>query len=61
MAFRRDVVSFTFNQRKLSGEALKADEKPWEFDHFGGHSVVNENLIVPLLFLMVSEEQRGRA
>jgi hypothetical protein len=43
-------VNFTWNQRKLSGEALKADEKPWEFDHFGGHSVVNENLIVPLLF-----------
>jgi hypothetical protein len=44
-----------------SGEALEADEKPWEDGHFGGHSVVNENLIVPLLCFMVREEQRGRA
>lgn len=61
MAFRRDVVNCTFNQRKLSGEALEADERPWEIDHFGGHSVISEDLIVPLLCFMVREEQRGRA
>ena len=50
MALKREVVKESWNQREKSREALEADEKPWEIGHFGGHRIVNEDLIVPLLF-----------